>query len=286
MTGLNLNHGALMPVTHTTDGQTGFYAFTHRVWSMAIESPLAGQTALVTGASAGIGRATARALAAEGAAVVLAARREPELRSVATSIEDDFGVESRAVPTDVTNYSRVESVVDEAIDAFGQLDVVVSNAGTGSAPDTAVETLELEEYHAVEAVNIDGSFYLARAVLPYLRESEGLLVFVGSFAGKHPRPRNPVYAATKWWVRGFALSLAGQVGKDDVGITVVNPSEVRTAFGEEFREEGELLDERFEPGAVTEPEEVAAAIAFAARQKPPNVVTELDLYRRDKFEGF
>lgn len=71
-----------------------------------------------------------------------------------------------------------------------------------------------------------------------------------------------------------------------MGITVVNPSEVRTEFGKDFRSEAELSKSRYDPGEVTEPEEIAEAIAFAARQEPPDAVTELDLYRRDKFGGF
>jgi NADP-dependent 3-hydroxy acid dehydrogenase YdfG len=129
-------------------------------------------------------------------------------------------------------------------------------------------------------------FFTARAALPHLRASSGILVFVGSFAGQYPRPGSPVYAATKWWTRGFALSLAGQVGDEDVGVTVVNPSEVRTSFGEEFGDEDAAFERRFDPGEVTEPDDVAEAIAFAATRDPPNAVTELDLFRRDKFGGF
>jgi NADP-dependent 3-hydroxy acid dehydrogenase YdfG len=132
-------------------------------------------------------------------------------------------------------------------------------------------------------VNCDGAFHLARATLPHLRASAGNLVFVGSIAGEYPRPFNPVYAATKWWTRGFAHSLAAQVGDEDVAVTTVNPSEVRTEF---FSEEGTPIAERHEPGSVSEPEDVAAAIVFAARQQPPNTVHELDLYRRDKLSHF
>jgi hypothetical protein len=133
------------------------------------------------------------------------------------------------------------------------------------------------------SVNVDGTFYLARAAIPRLRERTGSLVVVGSFAGQYPRPGNPVYAATKWAVRGLALSLAGSVGEDGVGVTVVNPTEVRTEFGDPA---GPTMAEALDPGTVSEPEEVADAVAFAARQEPPTAATEIDLYRRDKFVGF
>ena len=130
--------------------------------------------------------------------------------------------------------------------------------------------------------NADGMFFTTRAALPHLRESSGNLIFIGSFAGKYPRPFNPVYAATKWWTRGFAHSVEAQVGDDDVGVTVVNPSEVRTEFGAVY---GESFSERFDEGEVTEPKEIAEAVAFAAAQEN-STVSELDLYRRDKFSHF
>ena len=240
---------------------------------------LTGETAVVTGASAGIGRETARALAAEGADVVLAARREARLEALADELRDAYGREALAVPTDVTDEAAVEALVDRAAERFGGLDVVVANAGVVAG--AGVEDLASAEYHRMTAVNVHGAFYTARAALPHLRASSGHLVFTGSFAGQYPRPFNPVYAATKWWVRGFALSLAADVGDDDVAVTVVNPSEVRT----EIEVAGESFAERFEPGEVVESEEVAEAIVFAARQDN-GMVSELDLYRRDKFVGF
>ncbi len=252
----------------------------------ADEASLDGRTALVTGASAGIGRETAKVLAREGADVALAARREERLQSVAKEVEAARGVDALAVPADVTDEAAVGAAVDEVVEAFGGLDVVVNNAGTGTGRGVGVEDLPTEQYRTVMAVNVDGMFFVSRAALPHLRASAGSLVFVGSFAGRFPRPGSPVYAASKWWTRGFALSLAGQVGDEDVAVTVVNPSEVRTEFGKEFRDEAELSRERYEPREVTEPADVAEAIAFAARQPPPNAVAELDLYRRDKFGGF
>lgn len=249
---------------------------------MAEPSGIRGKTALVTGASAGIGRETARALARDGANVVLAARREDRLNGLASAVEDEHGVEALAVPTDVTDYRAVEELVQASVDAFGTLDIVVNNAGTSTAPGVDLADLDTEQYRTVMDVNTNGMFFTTRAALPHLRESAGILVFVGSFAGHYPRPGSPVYAATKWWTRGFALSLAGHVGDDDVGVTVVNPSQVRTEFGARFRADSELSKAQYDPGEITEPEDVAEAIVFAARQKSPNVVTELDLFHRDR----
>ncbi|WP_423745400.1 SDR family oxidoreductase (plasmid) [Haladaptatus sp. SPP-AMP-3] len=238
------------------------------------------RNALITGASSGIGRATAHALARDGANVALAARRESELADIADALEAEYGVETAVCPVDVRDESAVESMVEEAVSALGGLDVLVNNAGL--ARGEAVEGLSTEEFRAMQDTNVDGVFFVTRAALPHLRDSAGNLIFVGSFAGQYPRPFNPVYAATKWWVRGFAHSLEGRVGEDGVAVTVVNPTEVRTEFGSE---DGEPFEERFEPGGVTEPEEIADAIAFAAGQEN-STVSEIDVYRRDKFSGF
>lgn len=234
-------------------------------------------TALISGASSGIGEATAHALAREGADVTLLARREEKLESIATELRAEYGVEALSVPANVRESVAVEAAVEATVDRFGGLDVVVANAGVGRGSDVA--TMSDEEYEAMQETNVDGTFYLTRAALPHLEEREGNLVVVGSFAGKFPRSFNPVYAATKWWTRGFAHSVAAQVGDDGVGVSVINPSEVRTEF---MSEEGEPFEERFESGEVTEPEEVADAIAYAAGTERSSV-HELDLYRRDKY---
>ena len=250
---------------------------------MPSDDPLADRVAVVTGASSGIGAATARELAADGANVVLAARSEDRIAELADSIAADYRVRAEAVGTDVTDEDAVDALVETTVETFGRPDAVVANAGVGRS--ASVEGMATETYRTMMDVNVDGAFFTARAALPHLRETEGSLVFVGSFAGQYPRPGNPVYAATKWWVRGFALSLAGSVGEDGVGVSVVNPTEVRTEFlsGDE---NAEGFDERFAPGEVTEPSEVAAAIAFAVRQSSPTAATEIDLFRRDKFEHF
>jgi NADP-dependent 3-hydroxy acid dehydrogenase YdfG len=241
---------------------------------------LDGKACAVTGSSSGIGLETARMLCAEGARVLLVARN-PERLAAAADACNEAASESGGAETfsrDVTDADAGEAIVNECEARFGGLDVLVNNAGLGRG--SGVEDLSTEDYRTMMDVNVDGCFFATRAALPHLRETEGNLVFIGSFAGQYPRPSNPVYAATKWWLRGFALSVSAAVGESGVAVSVVNPSEVRTEFGGE-----ESFEERFEEGEVTEPDEVAAAVAFAARQDR-SMVSELDLYRRDKFSGF
>lgn len=244
---------------------------------------LEGKVALITGASAGIGRETARTLAADGADIALAARRAERLESIAGEIEAEHDVSAVPIPTDVTDPDAVTGMVETVVERFEELDIAVANASIGENTEYTFDELPVEQFQAVVDVNINGMFYTSRSVIPLLWETDGLLVFVGSFADKFPRSNAPVYAASKWWTRGFARSIAGQLG-DDVGVSIVNPSEVRTEFGAAYRDQ--TNEEKYPPGEVTEPETVAEAIAFAARQEPPDAVTELDLFRRDKLEIF
>jgi NADP-dependent 3-hydroxy acid dehydrogenase YdfG len=246
------------------------------------EKPLEDRVTLVTGASSGIGRATTHALAARGADVVVSARRERQLRELADSVADEYDVEALVEPADVTDETDVEELVNAAVNGFDRLDVVVSNAGLGRE-ETTIEEFETEAYRQMMSVNCDGMFFLARAAMPHLKETEGNFILMGSMAGQYPRPASPVYAATKWWTRGLALSLSGSTGPEGVGVTAVNPTEVLTEFGSE---DGESLKEQHTPEEAATPEDVAEAVAFAAEQDAPNVVQELDFYRRDKFEDW
>ena len=236
---------------------------------------LRGETALVTGASSGIGRATAAALADEGVTLALTARSEDRIAGLAERLD----TESVAISADIRDEDAVDALVAETVDRLGGIDVLVNNAGVGRG--SSVEELPTAEYRQMMETNADGMFFTTRAALPHLRESGGTAVFIGSFAGKFPRSFNPVYAATKWWTRGFAKSLSAQAG-EDVAVTIINPSEVRTEFGSE---DGQSFEERFEEGEVSEPEEIAEAVVFAATRSP-SMVSELDLYRRDKLTDF
>ncbi|WP_207591834.1 SDR family NAD(P)-dependent oxidoreductase [Halomontanus rarus] len=241
---------------------------------------LDGRAVIVTGASSGIGEATVHSLAAEGANVVLAARREGQLEDIADDVAAEYGIETLVVSTDVTDDEAVDHLIETTVDTFGGLYGLVNNAGLARGDE--VESLSTEDFETMQSVNVDGVFYATRAAIPHVRESGGHLLFVGSFAGQYPRPANPAYAASKWWVRGFAHSVAAQVGDDGIGVTVVNPSEVRSEFG---GDDGEAFEDRFDAGEVSEPEEIADAITFALTREHSSV-SELDLFRRDKFSEF
>ncbi|AGB38171.1 SDR family oxidoreductase [Natronococcus occultus] len=235
------------------------------------------QTAIVTGASAGIGAATCRELADAGANVVLAARSEDVLAELADELEAGYGVETLAVPTNVRQEDDVDALIGETVDRFGGFDILVNNAGLSRGSEIA--EMSTEEYETIQETNVDGVFYATRAAIPHIREREGHLIFLGSFAGQYPRSFNPIYAASKWWVRGFAKSVAAQVGDDGVGVSVINPAEVRSEFE---TTSGETFAEAFDESEASEPEEVAEAIRFVASQDRSSV-SELDINRRDKY---
>jgi short-subunit dehydrogenase len=186
--------------------------------------PLAGQVALITGASGGIGQATARELARQGASVVLAARRADLLDALASELGASV-VETLSVPTDLTDSAQIEPLVEHALERFGKIDILVNNAGIGSSRSLAktppdVIRRELE-------VNLVGAILLTRAVLPgMLERKRGAIISIASVAG-HVAVE-PLYSATKFGVRGFSYALRRQLRSSGVTVSVVSPGFIRT----------------------------------------------------------
>jgi NAD(P)-dependent dehydrogenase (short-subunit alcohol dehydrogenase family) len=202
--------------------------------------PLAGEVAIVTGASSGIGTATASALAARGARVVLAARRAKLLDAAQEAISASGG-SALAVATDVSDPSQLTRLVDRAHEAFGRVDILVNNAGANwrqplvvSSPDKVRELLE---------VNLVGAVMLTRLVLPgMLERGHGSIISVGSLSGRVAM--EPVYSASKYGLRGFSLALRRQLGGTGVSVSLVSPGNIRTGMTSHV--EGRLP----EPGVV------------------------------------
>jgi NADP-dependent 3-hydroxy acid dehydrogenase YdfG len=231
---------------------------------------LTGKTAVVTGASSGIGEATARGLAHEGCNVVLAARREDRLRS----LEAELGEGTLAVPTDVTDPAACETLVSRAVESFGSVDILVANAGLGlygSIPDG-----EPEDWRLMFEVNVLGVLYTARAAVRHmLARGSGDVVLVSSLAGRRvPGAEGTVYAATKHALTAVAEGLRMDV--HDKGIRVINvePGLVRTQFPESsYPSAQEYYAQReFSP---LEAEDVARAVLYAVEQPPRVSVNEI-----------
>ena len=231
---------------------------------------LDGRTAVVTGASSGIGRATAEALAGAGAAVVVAARREERLRELVDAVEAGGG-RALAVPTDVTVRAEVESLARRAVDAFGGIDVLVNNAGV--MPLSRMEELRVDDWERMVDVNLKGVLYCLGAVLPVMLEAGGgHVVNVGSVAGRRPFPGGSVYAATKFAVRalswGMQLELSAARG---IRVTDVQPGVVDTELTDHIpgREARRGFDARWEGKRRLRAEDVARSVLHAVTAPDP-----------------
>ena len=191
---------------------------------------LNGRVAAITGASSGIGLATAHALAREGVAVVLGARRADRLGRAVEEIRASGG-RAEAVTMDVTVEADVDRLVARARHAFGQLDIMFCNAGFGYYGE--VDEMPSEIMRRMMDVNFMGTFYGARAALPHFRDRKrGHLIFVSSIVGRRGIPYMSGYSATKCAQAGFAESLRSEFVGTDIHVSVVFPVSTETEFKE------------------------------------------------------
>ena len=177
------------------------------------------RTAVITGASTGIGEATARRFAAEGARVVLAARSADALAAIAESIGAD---QALAVPTDVTDRDALVALLEWAEQRFGRIDILVNNAGYYGRG--RVEDAELDDLIRTVDVNLRAPVTLCRLVLPYLRRAGGgAIVNVASLAGRVPIAGAAAYCATKFGLRAFSFALAEELAGTGITVSAVSP---------------------------------------------------------------
>ncbi len=232
---------------------------------------LDGKVAVITGASSGIGEATAMALAGEGAKVALVARRHDRLVALAERIEKDGG-EALALEADVTDHGKVEALVGEVSGQFGGINILVNNAGVMLLGP--VEGASIDEWRRMVDINLLGLLYCTREALPIIRDSGGgHIVNLSSVAGRIANFGSAVYNMTKWGVTGFSEALRQEALNSNIRVTCVEPGFVDTELQghnknpmivkatEKYREEiGELLEaEDIAEGirwAVTQPERV------------------------------
>jgi len=247
---------------------------------------LEGRVALITGASAGIGRAMTETFAKYGADVAVGARRAEKLETLVDELEREYGIDGLPVPTDIRDPTSVDEMVAKTVDRFGGLDILVCNAGVvGQEQD--VEKASIEEYRKLMETNVDGTVFTVQSAISHLRESNGNVLFMGSFAGLFPRPPVALYSSTKWWLRGFVNNLSAAEGQHGVGVTLINPSTVRSEVVPPFgNPDGETLAEMYGRDEVFEPDDMANAAVFAALQRQPGTVHEMNMYMRDWYEYY
>ena len=195
---------------------------------------VAGKVVVITGASSGLGEATARLLASEGANVVLGARRVDRLeRLVAQIVSAGGNAVSRA--TDVTDSAQVQSLVDTAVEQFGRVDVMLNNAGL--MPHSPLERLKIEDWDRTIDVNIKGVLYGIAAALPHMqRQKSGHFINVSSVAGHRVGPAGVVYSATKTAVRVISEGLRQEVKPWNIRATIISPGAVDTELPQSITE--------------------------------------------------
>lgn len=193
---------------------------------MAKQTPFSGKTALVTGASSGIGRSLALELARAGANVVLAARSAPALEELARQIEDGGG-HALSVPTDVSQPDPVERLVQKTLDCWGRIDLLIANAGAYIRGP--VDTLTVKDFEKSMAVNFYGSLYPILNVLPIMQQQKsGHIVLMSSLDAKKGIPLDAPYVAAKFAAAGFAEVLRQELHGSGIEVTVVYPGRVDT----------------------------------------------------------
>jgi NAD(P)-dependent dehydrogenase (short-subunit alcohol dehydrogenase family) len=227
------------------------------------------RVALVTGASRGIGAATAEVLAERGARVAVSARTVADLEQVAARVQGAGG-QALVVPCDVLNQGQVEAMVRQVVDTWGRLDILVNNAGLGT-PTQAVETINPADWDATVTLNLKSAFLCVRAAVPVMKAQQyGRIVNVSSFAGRNfSRISGPQYSAAKAGILAFTKHMAVELGPFGICSNSVAPSVVLTARVKakwEARPAGER--ERILAALplrrLAEPVEVATVIAFLA----------------------
>ncbi|MGN6253970.1 MAG: SDR family NAD(P)-dependent oxidoreductase [Solirubrobacterales bacterium] len=256
---------------------------------MAAATELEGTVALVTGASSGIGEATARALASQGAAVALVARRLDRLQSLGGEIADAGGT-ALPIEADVGEREQAVAAVAHAVEELGRLDVLVNNAGVmllGPIVEAPVE-----EWERMVHVNLLGLLYTAHAAIPHLLEAAERgprrvadLINVSSVAGRVARRGSGVYNATKHGVGAFSESLRQEVTRRHVRVALVEPGAVATELqGHNRPEVREEIEKRFTGMEVLRAEDVADAIAYVVT-RPRHVAVNEVLVRPTEQEG-
>jgi len=241
-----------------------------------------GKVVVITGASSGNGEATARHLSSQGAIVVLGARRIDRIKSLAEDITRTGG-KALAVPTDVTQVDQVKRLVEQAVQTYGRIDVMINNAGL--MPHSPLERLKIDDWDRMIDVNLKGVLYGIAAALPYMKQQKaGHIINVSSVAGHKVRPGSAVYAATKTAILVISEGLRQEVKPYNIRTTVISPGAIATELADSITEPDIAENVRkFVQEIALPAESFARAVAFAMSQPEDMDVNEI-LFRPTKQE--
>jgi NADP-dependent 3-hydroxy acid dehydrogenase YdfG len=234
-------------------------------------STIEGKVVVITGASSGIGQATARRLAAEGAKVVLGARRADRLDALVADIRTLGGV-ATARSTDVADRADVQALVDAAVAEHGRVDVFFANAGV--MPISRLSKREIANWEAMIDVNLKGVLWSIAAVLPVMRaQGAGHILVTGSVGDRVVVPAGAVYSATKFAVRALCEGL--RLEEPDLRVTLISPGTVTTELGHDITDDDMRAAGSAEQVRAVDAASLADAVAFAVSQPPHVDVSEL-----------
>lgn len=241
---------------------------------MSESQSLTGRVAIVTGASAGIGLATAQTLSRAGVVVVATARRKERLDSLVRDLEEEGG-EALAIEGDVASLEDVRRVVAETVDEYGRVDILVNNAGV--MPVSPLAEARVEEWTQMVDVNVKGVLHFLSAVLPpMIDQRSGHIVNVGSVAGRRPFPGGAVYSATKFATRALSWGLHLELGNAyGIRVTDIQPGFVATELLDGDPSTASAWAEAWKGRRTLLPEDVARAIEFAVTSPDHVSVSEL-----------
>lgn len=227
--------------------------------------PLAGQVAVTTGAGRGIGAAIARKLAALGATSVLLGRSQSSLDQTARAITDAGG-KAEVIPCDVTVLHQLEYASARVDSTFGRLDILVNNAGVGGFGEP-LHNLPPEDWDRILNTNLRGVYYAIRTFAPLMiRAYSGHIINISSLSGKNALPNGAAYAASKWGLNGLSYSVAEELRKHNVRVSVVCPGSVLTEFDSHAGKD---------PNKMLQAEDVAHAVAALVTQAPQSFMSEI-----------
>jgi NADP-dependent 3-hydroxy acid dehydrogenase YdfG len=242
-----------------------------------VRNNIEGKVVVITGASSGLGEAAARLLSAQGASVVLGARRVDRLKSLTDELTGSGG-KALAVTTDVIHRDQVKRLVDTAVQHFGRIDVMIHNAGI--MPRAPLERLTIDDWDRTIDVNIKGVLYGIAAALRHMKEQKsGHMIFVSSVAGHKIAPEFAVYAATKFAVRVLAEGFRQEVKPYNIRTTVISPGAVATELPNSVTEADIAEKVRAYYKEIAIPAESFARAVMFAMAQPENVDVSEILFR-------
>ncbi len=239
-----------------------------------MSSNIEGKVVVITGASSGLGEATARLLSEQGATVVLGARRADRLKALADELTWRGG-KALAVATDVADHAQVQELVDAAVRGYGRVDVIINNAGL--MPLAPLENLRIDEWDRMIDVNLKGTLYGIAAALPYMKEQKsGHIINVSSVYGHKLGPHATVYCATKHAVRALSEGLRQEVKPYNIRTTVISPGAVATELLEHISEQEIQAETKDFVSQIAIPaDSFARMVAFAIGQPDDVDVNEI-----------